>query len=367
MNPNTIRFSRTDSAKFFRTLNKRVNTYFKENNIERTGNWQLYVKTAVMFSLFLAPYFVLLTLDLPTWAQVLLTILMGVGMAGVGMNVMHDGNHGSYSKKKWVNKIMGGSIYILAGNVYNWQVQHNVLHHTYTNIHGHDEDLEAGRILRFSRHSEWRWYHRFQHYYSVLLYGLLTFNWAITTDFKQMRNYLKRELSYGKFPNPRVEWTKLVITKLIYVTVWIVLPILIMDIAWWKILLGFFFMHYTAGLILSVIFQLAHVMGEADMPLPDDSGSMKNTWAIHQLFTTVNFSTKNRIVNWFTGGLNHQVEHHMFPHLSHIHYTKISKIVKQTAAECNLPYNEYKTTRAAILAHFKYLKEMGMRPALQTV
>ena len=366
MENKTIRFSRVDSARFFRTLNKRVNTYFKENKIERTGNWKLYVKSLIMFTLFLSPYFLLLTLDLPGWLQILLTIVMGVGMAGVGMNVMHDGNHDSFSKKKWVNKLMGGSIYILAGNVYNWQVQHNVLHHTYTNIHGHDEDLEAGRVLRFSKHAKWYKHHRFQHFYSVLLYGLLTFNWAITTDFLQMKRYLKRKLSYGEFPNPTREWTKLVITKLLYVTVWIVLPLLIIEVAWWKVLLGFFIMHYTAGVILSVVFQLAHVIDEADMPLPDKTGSMKNTWAIHQLFTTVNFSTKNRIVNWFTGGLNHQVEHHIFPNISHIHYTKISKIVKETAGEFNLPYNEYKTTRKAVIAHFKYLREMGMRPALPT-
>jgi len=362
----TIKFSRVDSAKFFRTLNKRVNAYFKDNNVERTGNWKLYVKTIVMFSLFLTPYFLLLSIDMPGWAQLLLTIVMGVGMAGVGMNVMHDGNHGSFSKKKWVNKVMGSSIYILAGNVYNWQVQHNVLHHTYTNIHGHDEDLEAGRILRFSKHAKWYKHHRFQHYYSIFLYGLLTFNWALTTDFLQMKRYLKRKLSYGEFPNPKLEWTKLVITKLIYLSIWIILPLLILDIVWWKVLLGFFVMHYTAGVILSVVFQLAHVIDEADMPLPDQTGTMKNTWAIHQLFTTVNFSTKNKIVNWFTGGLNHQVEHHIFPHISHIHYTKISKIVKETAQEFNLPYNEYKTTRKAVIAHFRYLKEMGMRPALQT-
>ena len=124
-------------------------------------------------------------------------------------------------------------------------------------------------------------------------------------------------------------------------------------------------MHYTAGLILSVVFQLAHVMEEAEMPLPGKDGTMKNTWAIHQLKTTINFSTKNRIVNWFTGGLNHQVEHHIFPHISHIHYTKISKIVKETAKEFNLPYNEYKTTRKAVIAHFRYLREMGMKPAFQ--
>lgn len=358
-----ITFSRVDSAKFFRTLNKRVNNYFKENNISRNGNWKLHLKTVIMFSIYLTPYFLLLTLNFPTWAQILLTIVMGVGMAGIGMNVMHDANHGAYSSKKWINKVLGSSIYILAGNAYNWKVQHNVLHHTYTNIHGHDEDLDAGRVLRFSKHAKWHRFHKFQHYYGVLLYGLLTFNWALTTDFQQTYRYLKRKLSFGKFPNPSTQWSILIITKIIYFAIWIVVPILFFNIAWWKILIGFFIMHYVAGMILSIVFQLAHVVEEADMLLPDPSGTMKNTWAIHQLFTTVNFSTKNRIMNWFTGGLNHQVEHHIFPNISHVHYTKISKIVKETAREFNLPYNEYKTTRKAIIAHFKHLKEMGQNPA----
>ena len=364
MNTPHIKFSRIDSAKFFRTLNKRVNSYFKENNIQRTGNWKLHLKTVVMFSLYLTPYFLLLTLDFPTWAQILFTIIMGVGMAGVGMNVMHDANHGSYSSKKWINKIMGGSMYILAGNVYNWQVQHNVLHHTYTNIHGHDEDMEAGRIIRFSKHAKWRRFHKFQQYYSVLLYGLLTFNWAITTDFKQTRRYLSKKLSYGKLPKPITQWSILIITKMIYMGLWIVIPILFFNIAWWKILIGFFIMHYVAGLILSIVFQLAHIVEDTDMPLPDNTGNMKNTWAIHQLFTTVNFSTKNKVVNWFTGGLNHQVEHHIFPNISHVHYSKISEIVKETTKEFNLPYHEYKTTRSAIIAHFKYLKQMGLKPTI---
>ncbi|MEM6866556.1 MAG: fatty acid desaturase, partial [Bacteroidota bacterium] len=285
MDMDTVRFSRRDSANFFRTLNKRVNQYFKENNIKKTGNWKLHLKTVIMFAVFLTPYFVILTLNLPVWANLLLTILMGVGMAGVGMNVMHDGNHGSYSNKKWVNKVMGSSIYILAGNVYNWQVQHNVLHHTYTNIHEHDEDMDAGRVLRFSEHAEWKKYHKFQHFYSIFLYGLLTFNWAITTDFKQMYRYMKRKLAYGKLPNPIVNWSTLVITKIIYLTIWIVLPLIFVKIPWWQVLLGFFIMHYVAGVILSVIFQLAHIVEDADTPLPDETGSMKNTWAIHQLFT----------------------------------------------------------------------------------
>ncbi len=357
----TPTFSRQDSMKFFRTLNSRVNNYFKENNLKKSGNWKLHLKTITMFTLFLAPYFLILTLDISDWWKLLFTVIIGIGMAGVGMNVMHDGNHGSYSSKPWVNKIMGGSMYILAGNVYNWQVQHNVLHHTYTNIHGHDEDLDAGRIIRFTKHASWYRFHKFQHYYSIFLYGLLTFNWAITADFKQMKRYLARKLSYGEFPNPIKEWTVLVITKIIYFAIWIIIPI-ILGIVWWKVLIGFFVMHYVAGLILSVVFQLAHVVEDTVNPVPDENGEIENTWAIHQLYTTANFAPKNWLVNWYTGGLNHQIEHHIFPNISHIHYGKIAEIVKQTAREFNLPYHEFQTTREAVFSHFRHLKELGVKP-----
>ncbi|MDV7186902.1 acyl-CoA desaturase [Lutibacter sp. TH_r2] len=358
----TINFSRIDKAKFFRTLNKRVNSYFKENKIKRTGNWKLYSKAIIMFAIFLVPLVLILTVSMPQWVLLLLTVVIGIGMAGVGMNVMHDSNHESFSSKKWVNKLMGSSMYILAGNVYNWKVQHNVLHHTFTNIKGFDEDIDAGRIIRFSKHAKWLQIHKFQKYYSFFLYGLLTINWAITTDFKQMRRYLKRKLSYGEFPNPATEWTVLIITKILYYALWIVLPLLVLDIAWWKVLIGFFVMHYTAGMILSVVFQLAHVVPKTEMPLPDKEGNLEHTWAIHQLFTTSNFAPNNKFVSWYTGGLNHQVEHHIFPHISHVHYGKIAKIVKETANEFNLPYHEYKTMRKAIIEHFKQLKTLGANP-----
>ncbi|WP_264532318.1 fatty acid desaturase family protein [Flavobacterium sp. N502540] len=363
MNNTAPTFAKQDNLKFFRTLNSRVNNYFKENNIQKTGNWRLHLKAIILFAVFLTPYFLILTLNMPFWAQLLLNILMGVGMAGIGMNVMHDGNHGSYSSKSWINKIMGGSIYVLAGNVHNWQVQHNVLHHTYTNIHGHDEDLDAGRIIRFTQNAEWRRFHKFQHYYSFFLYGLLTFNWALTTDFKQMKDYIKRKLSYGAPQSPTKLWTVLVITKIIYILIWIALP-MILGVIWWKVVIGFFVMHYTAGLILSIVFQLAHVVEETSNPVPNEDGEIENTWAIHQLYTTANFAPKNKVVNWFTGGLNHQIEHHIFPNISHIHYGKIAEIVKQTAIECNLPYHEFKTMRGAVLAHYRHLRDLGIKPEL---
>ncbi|MCK5637127.1 MAG: acyl-CoA desaturase [Flavobacteriaceae bacterium] len=358
-----VKFLTRDKTKFFRTLNKRVNNYFTENHIKKTGNWKLYTKAIFMFALFIVPLVLILTIDLPGWAQIFGMITIGIGMAGVGMNVMHDANHESFSSKKWVNKLMGSSIYILAGNDYNWKVQHNVLHHTYTNIQGLDEDIDAGRIIRFSKHAKWLKIHKFQKYYSLFLYGLLTINWAITTDFKQSYQYLKRKLSYGKFPNPATQWTKLIIGKIIYYAVWIALP-LVLGFVWWQVLIGFFIMHYTAGIILSVTFQLAHVMPNTEMPLPDKDGNMDHTWAIHQLFTTSNFAPDNKLVEFYTGGLNHQVEHHIFPHISHVHYKKISEIVRETAKEFNLPYNEYKTFFKAFAEHIKQLNYLGTHPKI---
>ena len=104
------------------------------------------------------------------------------------------------------------------------------------------------------------------------------------------------------------------------------------------------------------------------MPIPKpDTREMKNTWAIHQLYTTANFSPKNILVNWYVGGLNFQIEHHIFPHISHVHYRKIASIIKSTAKEFNLPYNEFKTVRSALLSHFKFLKKMGINPGTLTI
>ena len=357
-------FSKQDSMKFFRTLNSKVNTYFKDNNIKKTGNWQLDLKTVILFTLFTGPYIInVATPEIHFGLFILLSIVIGIGMAGIGMNVMHDGNHGSYSNKNWINKFMGGSIYILAGNVYNWQVQHNVLHHTFTNIPGHDEDLDAGRVIRFTKEAKWEKFHAFQHYYSIFLYGLLTFNWCLTTDFKQMGQYLKRNLSYGVRPSLTFLWSSLIISKIVYFTVWIVLP-MVFGIVWWKVLLGFLAMHYTAGLILSIVFQLAHITDDTTNPHPSDENEMEHTWAVHQLYTTVNFAPRNWFINWYTGGLNHQIEHHLFPHVSHVHYGKIAEFVKESAAECELPYFEYETMSGAVVAHFRHLKDLGRKPLI---
>jgi linoleoyl-CoA desaturase len=358
-----IKFRNPTQNNFYPVLKQRIDQYFEENKINKRADYRMVFKTIMMLAMYFVPYFLILHNPTSIWLNLGYAVIMGIGIAGIGLSIMHDANHQSYSKHSIINNILGYTLNLIGGNAYTWKVQHNVLHHTYTNIHGHDEDLDAGIVVRFTEEAPHRKFHKFQHYYSVFLYGLLTFNWSLTTDFKQMNEYLKRNLSYGEAKNPKILWTTLVITKVIYFAVWIVIP-MVLGISWWKVLIGFFIMHYTAGLILSIVFQLAHITNETTNPHPDENGEMESTWAIHQLFTTVNFAPKNFIVNWYTGGLNHQIEHHLFPNISHVHYGKIAKFVKETAQECNLPYYEYKTMRSAVIAHFKHLKELGMEPAI---
>lgn len=119
-------------------------------------------------------------------------------------------------------------------------------------------------------------------------------------------------------------------------------------------------MHWVAGFTLAVIFQMAHVIEETEHhPFPHGTGTIDNQWAIHQLETTANFGTGNRFLNWYAGGLNFQVEHHLFPNICHIHYKAISKIVKETAQEYGVAYNEKPSLAAAVASHYRLLRKLG--------
>ncbi|NJB81597.1 fatty acid desaturase family protein [Wenyingzhuangia aestuarii] len=359
-----VSFSKDQNKLFFKTLNQRVNKYFKDNNLKRTGNGLLYTKAILMFSLLFVPYFLLMLVPMGTALQITMCVIMGLGMAGVGMNVMHDSNHGSFSSKWWVNQLLGNSIYILAGNVYNWKVQHNLLHHTYTNIEGLDEDIDIQGVIRLSKHEKWKPFHKYQKVYAFFLYGLLTIQWALVVDFRQTPKYIKHGLSAEGELNPKKEWALLIMTKVVYYLFWLVLPMLVLPITWYAWLIGFFIMHYVAGFILSVVFQLAHITDSVEVISPEELEKEERSWAAHQLLETANFATKNNFVSFFLGGLNFQIEHHIFPTISHVHYKDLAKIVKKTAKDFQLPYHEYETMKDALAAHIKQLIILGKQPQL---
>lgn len=353
-----MKFINKDNSVFFTTLRTRVNQYFTDNNISRFGNREIIIKSVTLIGLYVASYVCILTLPLAASFMILFALIMGIAKAGIGMTVMHDALHGSYSKNKFVNKIMGNSIYLLGANANVWKIQHNLHHHTYTNIHGKDEDINTKVVIRLSKHAPRKAFHAYQHLYVWLLYGLMTLV-MFGNDFFKIIRYHKAGEYKGKNNNIDREYMSMLGLKVLYIFFMLVLPVLVTPLLWWQVLIGFLVMHFTAGFILSVIFQMAHVVEGAEQPLPNNEGNMENAWAIHQLSTTANFARNNRLLNWFIGGLNFQIEHHLFPNICHVHYRKISEIVEKTAAEFQLPYNVKPTFGSAIASHMKTLKQLG--------
>lgn len=353
----TIRFEGRN-AQFFSTLRSRIDQYFTENNIKPTGNWKLYTKTIVFSLILVGSYLslILFTTD-QTWIQVGLCMLLGLSFAGMGFNVMHDGAHGSYSTKPWINKLMANSLNLLGGNAFYWVEKHNVAHHSYTNIDGADEDIDIYPFMRLNSNQKGFWIHKFQHIYFIFLYSIAYLSWILLQDMtKYFTGKVAQREMKGKMSG--FEHFEFWASKLVYIGIFIVIPTYIFGIG--TAIIGYLIVALTTGICITVVFQLAHVVeGLNFVAHNDDVVVVQDDWATHQIHTTSNFATKNKIWTWLLGGLNFQVEHHLFPKISHIHYPKINEIVKKTCADFNVKYQEFPTMLKAIKSHMAYLKQIG--------
>lgn len=347
-----------DSARFGAILRERVNAYFKGTGTSVKGDVRLAPKVLSMLALFVTPWILVLTVDMPLWLALVFVIATGVGMAGVGMTVMHDALHGAASKHPWLNKVLGASMYLLGSDVFAWKVQHNVLHHTHTNVAMFDQDIESRGILRFSDKAPLKPVHRYQHIYAFFFYGLLTLT-KLVNDFFMLAKVVRSGVPGQKVRNVAGSYATMIGVKLAHFFVFIALPIWVTPFAWWQVVLGFLIMHFTAGVILGSVFQLAHVVEGAQQPIPDEAGVIASDWTVHELLTTSDFAPRNKVITWFTGGLNYQIEHHLFPYMSHLHYPKIAPIVERTAQEFGLPYNVKTTMWQALRSHVRRLWQLG--------
>lgn len=356
-----IRFVDKERSSFFATVTKRVNDYFKHNNISKYANYEMVLKTIFFLGGIIVCYGMIMSGQFGLWSMLLLAVLIGAFSAFIGFNVCHDAIHGAYSSHKWVNKGLGLVFNIIGANAYVWSITHNKIHHTYTNIPDHDEDIDvAPGLIRLSPLEAYKGHMRFQHYYAFFVYGLASLSWVLRKDY--MKFFQKKIGQMDNTHHPKMEYFNLFFFKAVYYTLFIILPLVFLNITWWQFLIGFVALHLTEGFILGLVFQLAHVVEGTDFPFPNTEGNIEEAWAVHQMQTTANFARKNRLANILCGGLNFQIEHHLFPHICHTHYTKISEIVKATAEEYNIPYIENETFVGALKSHFNMLKRLGQRP-----
>lgn len=354
----TVSFER-DNSLFFKELSKRVRSYFRDNNIEYTGNWKLYFKTIILIFLFLVNYCFILFSPAPLWVKNFLCAFLGVNAACIGFNIMHDGAHGSYSKRKWVNQIMAHSLNLVGGFVMYWKSKHNDDHHNFTNVDGIDADINIRPFIRISPNDPKYWHHQFQHHepFYLSFYCLAYLFWVMYQDFVKYFTIKVKDLKLKSWRSVIRYHVTFWAMKAIYIFVYIILPIITVGLI--NTIIGYLAFAFTCGLFIAIVFQMAHILPETAFPLPNSENKIEGGWAKHQLKTTANFASDNKILSWFLGGLNYQVEHHLFPWMCHVHYKAIRPIVKDTCKEYGVEYKEHKTFLAAMRAHKAFLKKMG--------
>jgi linoleoyl-CoA desaturase len=352
-----VSFTNSDNS-FSEAINNDVKEYFRSTGQKTTGDWRLYLKSALLIPACIGLYLLLIFNLLPAAAAIAASLLLGFFLACIGFSVMHDACHGSYSTNKNVNYIMGLTMNALGSNAFIWKMKHNIIHHTYTNIDGVDDDIAKSPVLRHCYSQPYKKAHRFQHIYMIPLYAISSILWALVTD---MDKYLKREINGTKINNfPLQEHVIFWVTKVLYIVFYIVIPVYMLG--WGPFLIGYFTMNAAMGLTMSFVFQLAHVVENTqfiDASHTNEKLTIADAWAVHQIKTTSNFATHNKVLSWFVGGLNFQIEHHLFPKISHIHYPAISKIVEKRCKEFGLPYNNIPGFTQAIVSHIQTMKKFG--------
>jgi len=343
---------------FHSELKKRISDYFKTMGKSTTGNYRLFIKAIILVVSFLFIYTHLVFFTPGTFWAITECVLLGCLTAAIGFNVMHDGAHGSFSRYKWLNNLAALSVNFLGANNFMWKTKHNVIHHAYTNIDGIDDDIDAKPFLRLCETQKHYKVHRYQHLYFWAAYSLLYLWWVFVTDYKKY--FLKR---IGNVPIKKmspVDHLSFWSFKVLHLVLFAFLPIYVVGFVPW--LIGFLVSGLVAGFVLSIVFQLAHTVEHTHFPLANETThKMEDEWAIHQIKTTANFATRNKLVSWLVGGLNFQVEHHLFPKISHVHYPAISKIIKKACEEYGIHYIEYPRVRYAVASHVAYLRQMGRK------
>lgn len=337
-------------------LNRRVDAYFTERGIARTAAGPtMWIKTAVLLGGLATSWTVLLTQPMSVGLFLMLTTLAGLCLAGIGFSVMHDGNHMAYSHRKRTNRIMGYTLDLVGGSSYMWRFKHNVMHHTYPNVEGLDDDIEAQPFLRMAEGQRRYPWHRLQHVYFWLAYALLPLKWHFLDDFQALFN---GHLNGNVMPRPKgADLVALFAGKVFFFTWALAVPLTMHSIGW--VVAAYAIMSGVAGITLGTVFQLAHCVEGASFSTISEDGIAALPWAEHQIETTVDFAPNSRLLTWYLGGLNFQVEHHLFPRVGHVHYPALAKIVQAVCAERGVTHRTKPTLWQALGGHVRYLKRMG--------
>jgi len=320
----------------------------------------MYLKSAVLLAWFSASYLVLLLWVTTWWQGALAASSLALSIAGIGFCIQHDANHNAYSRNKVVNRILERTLDMLGASSYLWRWKHNVFHHTYTNVNRADNDINLGPFARLSPLQPRRALHRYQHIYMWALYGFTAFHMHFVEDFL---NLTRGRVGDHHFPRPQgVRFLEVIVGKLVLAGWALLLPMFFHP--WWIVLAFYAATWFVVGLVLGIVFQLAHCFHGAEFPEADlQTNRIDDEWALHQVRTTANFAPNVPLLTWYLGGLNYQIEHHLFPKVCHIHYPRLSGIVREVCDLFSVRYTSNPSFLSAIASHGLLLRNMGRHVA----
>ena len=345
-------------------LDEAVDAYFRTTGLSRHGGASMLLKSATLFSWAITSY-ALLVFWAPTWwTAIPLAVSLALAMAVIGFAVMHDGGHASYSDRRAINRWAARSLDLIGGSSFVWAYKHNVLHHTYTNIEDADDDIEFSPFFRLSPGQPHYWFHRLQWIYWPFLLCFLSTKWWLIDDYQAL---ITGKVAGHRMPRPGAGDLAVLFGGKLASGLWLfAIPLAYRDPL--LVLVGYVVVSSVWGFVMGAVFQLAHAVEGATF-YPESGGrSVPLPWAEHQLATTVDFGRSNPVLTWFVGGLNFQVEHHLFPKISHLHYPELAPIVREVAARHGVEVLEQPSLTRGLLAHVRHLQQLGRpQPALVPV
>lgn len=339
---------------FVQVLHARINDYFKDRNLSVKADKVMYQKLIICSLWWLLSYIAILLFSVNELAFFLLYLFHGCGHIVFSFNVGHDALHGAISKDNKINKLWSYSYDLLGVNTYMWRFMHHQGHHACLNVYGEDMSLETAGFFRLSSRQDPKFYHKYQHYYALIIYGLYLLYYVFYKDYKYF--FSKNNIHLKNVKHPLKEWLLLFTGKGIYVFYMLVLPLLLLPISPWFVCFTFVFTLFMIGIIMSLTFQTTHIIDSTYYPAHKTE---YENYVYHVFATTADYAAENPVANWFFGGLNVHVVHHLRADICHTHYPNLTKIVKATAAEFGVKYRENKTIFGAAKSHLQALKRLG--------
>ena len=345
-------FAKDEIDEVFRRIKQQVIVTVRELTPHRRP--QILFKAILFPLLFLAAYTLLLVYGNSTWVLYTSYCLMGIMLVVIFLNLVHEAVHQTLFKKRWLNDLYIHLLDLLGANSFVWKIRHTRLHHNYPNIRGWDSDIEQSGLARIFPTGPYKSIHRYQHLYLPALYPLFLFNWLLIRDFKDYFN--KNKIVWKVITIPRKEYRRLFLFKALFIFYTLLLPKLLLGISWIVVISGFCIMMLTASLLALLVLISPHANTENEFPLPDADNRMQRSWFLHQLYNTNDVKEDNWITRFFMGSFNYHISHHLFPHVHHIFYPDITKIIREEALRNNLPYRSYPLL-TTLYNHYKLLRQ----------